>query len=465
MKITHVIILLSFLAATLFFMYPATDVDLGWHLRYGDSFLETGKLLRQNTFSWLMPDYEWPNHSWGFDIVTSFLYQRGGFLLLTIVGGILTGSAFLIAHSANPILMPLTLPVFLYIGSHLLNNGLRSQMFSLLFFSYLISLLFRYFNTKKAEYLKYIPAIFLLWANIHGQFILGLGTIGLFLVYELFRKSHRDKTVIKKMWQLLILSTIATLINPYGLNLIPTALSHLSSPALQYIFEWIPWETNSLRFAVFIIYAVIFFFLLKIRKADALYYFIAAVYLIFALKSRRLIPFFLVTTFVIVSINLPKTLFDRYQKVLALATLILLFFIGLFILPSRQLTNQSWDRLCRSHIRCSESLVVFLNSHPLEGKVFTDYRLGGHLIYRYPNMPVFIDGRMTLWQDSNGFLPFMEYITMVHMLDGSESLFFAYDFDYVIIHPEFALSQTLEKELQWPIIYQDEFVRVYQNPR
>ncbi|MDP3994425.1 MAG: hypothetical protein Q8P91_01155, partial [bacterium] len=52
----------------LFFVYPPSDYDFGWHLRYGQFFWEQGRLLRENIISYTLPDYHWINHSWSYDI-------------------------------------------------------------------------------------------------------------------------------------------------------------------------------------------------------------------------------------------------------------------------------------------------------------------------------------------------------------------------------------------------------------
>ncbi|MEK9175970.1 MAG: hypothetical protein AAB520_00845, partial [Patescibacteria group bacterium] len=57
------IILFLYLGIFIFSIHLPQDPDLGWHLKYGEYFFENGSVLRDNTFSALMPDYKWSNSS------------------------------------------------------------------------------------------------------------------------------------------------------------------------------------------------------------------------------------------------------------------------------------------------------------------------------------------------------------------------------------------------------------------
>jgi len=61
-------------------LYFPSDPDLGWHLKYGEYFFQHGSILRDNTFSTLMPQFHWANVSWGTDVLTYAAFMSGGFL-------------------------------------------------------------------------------------------------------------------------------------------------------------------------------------------------------------------------------------------------------------------------------------------------------------------------------------------------------------------------------------------------
>src|SRR3989344_7900383 len=71
-----------------------TDPDLGWHLKYGEYFFKTGKILRDNIFSTMMPDYNWVNHSWVSDLILYQAFYKLGFFGVTLLGAMLVTFTF-----------------------------------------------------------------------------------------------------------------------------------------------------------------------------------------------------------------------------------------------------------------------------------------------------------------------------------------------------------------------------------
>ena len=62
----------------IFFLSPV-DNDLGWHLRYGEYFLEHGRPLMENTLSVLMAGYRWPNSYILYQPLVAFVYRHFSF--------------------------------------------------------------------------------------------------------------------------------------------------------------------------------------------------------------------------------------------------------------------------------------------------------------------------------------------------------------------------------------------------
>jgi hypothetical protein len=464
------LIRLSFtLCLAAFFLYPMADADLGWHLRYGDYFLTHQQVLKTNEFSWTMPNYVWPNHSWGADVVTAWLFKLGSFDLLSLVASILIALSFwLTVRRLSPPAVAVSAVIFIYFGQYLLNVGFRSQLFSLVFTCYLLSRLHSTWTTSRFQ-LYDLPLLFLIWANLHGQHLLGLGLLWL---YTLSLWLKPTSTNPKARFHLTLISLISSLViffNPYGFALFKTTIAHVNNPILQNIFEWMPWELNTPRMLVFLTYVLFTTYALYTQKrrlflGDILILMVSGV---LSLKARRIIPFFVLLSlpvtipFVLSKIRLTSRLSSLAYLFIATISLSV---ICIFILPSRHVFFQTWNSYCQGEVLCSEPLINFLETNKIQGKILNSYRLGGHLIYRYPELKVFIDGRMTVWEDANQYRPFADYLTMIHNQPGASHLLETYNFDYVIIHPQFELASVLSNTLSWPIIYQDSIVRVYQNP-
>src|SRR5205823_10871017 len=78
---------------------------------------------------------------------------------------------------------------------------------------------------KQDRRFLWLPLIMLLWANLHGGFLLGIVLCGLYLIAGLIRYSSdigdRQKVGrwLKRLAVASVFSLLATLVNPYGYKL------------------------------------------------------------------------------------------------------------------------------------------------------------------------------------------------------------------------------------------------------
>lgn len=451
------------LIITLFFLYPMADADLGWHLRLGDTYLALKTLHLPNSFSSPMPNYIWPNHSWAFDLLLALCYRLGGLSFLSVLGAILIGLSFtLITRTLTAPQKLLAATIFIFFNYQTLNTGLRSQLISLAGFAYLFSVLLKPINSR----LNTLPFLFVFWTNLHGQHLQAFGLFTLFCLLETYRSHQAYHPLV---W---LASFASLIINPFGLELFTVTTTHLLNPALKQIYEWMPWELNTPRFYALLAYLIITIMLLFKAQAGLKFpfslRFITLILGVWSLTQRRMIPFFLLTS---LPLTIPlifnqsqflKHFYHRGFWILSASALAL----SLFLISGRNLFPQTWDSYCHTQVLCSEPLIQFLQNNQIQGKILNSYRLGGHLIYRYPELKVYIDGRMTVWEDSStGSKPFLNYLTLIHNYQGSRELFYQENFDYVIIHPQFELTSVLVNTLSWPKIFDDGIVQVYRHPR
>jgi hypothetical protein len=88
-----------------------------------------------------------------------------------------------------------------------------------------------FLRTKRMGWLMVLPLVFVLWCNLHGGFVAGLGIL---TIFTLFNPAHWRRLV-----PVTIISGLATLLNPYGWHLWLFLLSSLSRPR-PYLHEWHP---------------------------------------------------------------------------------------------------------------------------------------------------------------------------------------------------------------------------------
>jgi hypothetical protein len=459
-SLTNLNKVLLFCATFLLFLYPSTDSDLGWHLRYGDDIIKNHSVKLPNTYSTQLPGYIWTNHSWLSDVLSATIFNLTGFLGLSILAAALIAiSVFIVHHRFFDASSP-SLLVFYFFCQELLNNGFRPQLVSLLFTA-LIFVLLKDFYTRPAVWYLF-PPLFILWANLHGQFLFGLIMLAIFAYYYKSNENLNRTRIIAST----IASVLATLINPHGPKLLILALEHIRAPVQTYVFEWLPWEFTSPKFILLFIWFIIstsymFFKKSQNNRKNSLFLILTG---ILALKARRFISLYLLLQTPTLAAWIKRKTAKHVIKRSLLNSLVLVIIclFGLSEVSKRQVLSQTWTSYCQGPVLCSESALNFLKTNNIAGRILNPDRLGGWLIYRYPETPVFMDGRMTLWQIGDRYLA-SDYLELIHGGPRSSQLLIEKQFDYIIIHNQFGLTKILSI-LNWPTIYSDTTLVIYQNP-
>jgi len=243
------ILLLYVLTIYYIFQWPivAYDNDLWYHLNSGRYILEHKAIPKDSFFSFISPPREWVDYFWLFQVlvykVYSFFDYHGlvflrAILFLTVVSIIL--SFFFKGQQNNKPYLYITIIFSLYFLLFLQRYVfVRPHMFTYLFIA-----LFLYILELKPKKVFYLPALAILWTNLHGIIYPIMLLIVLAYLVEFFISHIKDKTHIQKneLFYIipLILSIAAVYLTPHGSNLtwvplIPTGFASLYIRELQYI--------------------------------------------------------------------------------------------------------------------------------------------------------------------------------------------------------------------------------------
>jgi len=85
--------------------------------------------------------------------------------------------------------------------------------------------------------------------------------------------------------------------------------------------------------------------------------------------------------------------------------------------------------------------------------MFNHFIWGGYLLYReWPDMRVFIDGQT----DFYGEQLTREYLDVITLESGWESILAAHDVDWVILPVKELAARALEQNEAWSVVYRDE---------
>jgi hypothetical protein len=223
-------IYLVFLVYALTFALVDTDADLDlWHrLAAGQIFAQVGGVINHDIFAYFPQVDTWIDHEWLSGVIfyqVSHFFGDAGILTLKIlvIFAILTLmylACQIISPDGEKRVVYYLLAAFSIMPG--LSSTLRCQAFTYLFFALWIYLLER---VKRGEnrLIWLFPATMLVWTNVHGGFLAGIGLVALFMFGELLNRQKPHK------YLLIILACLPALFaSVYGLSRFATISSFFS---------------------------------------------------------------------------------------------------------------------------------------------------------------------------------------------------------------------------------------------
>lgn len=461
------VILLLFIS----FSFISLDPDFGWHLRMGQLISSSG-IPATDPFSYTMASFPFVDHEWLTNVLIKFLYAFVGKWGLALVFGVLATISILLGLKAkiNPIFRYSL--IILAVAAVLPFAGVRPQVESWFFLALLLRKRWRYF----------LPVFFMLWANLHGGFVVGLVVL---TVMTGVKSLRLRKLEIPDLF-IVIASWLATLINPYGIRLWGEVAMQLTDTNLRWtIQEWTPSllvVNYGFLFLATLTSILIFKFRKKFLWEELVIYYS---FLIAAISSVRHIPLWVVISLPLVvkgftaleqEITPVPLGLVRLQK-----TLMITFFISL-IIGLVQVFPILKSPLNESSFYPAKA-VSYLKTNLPEGNVFSDYNWGGYLIWKLPEKKVFVDGRMPSWRrktfpSGESAYAFDDYAQILRGKLDYKPIFSKYQIDTVLLgkekprkalitipikkEPPFSLFKKL-KEDGWKEIYTDDLFVILQK--
>jgi hypothetical protein len=237
---------LALLAAL--FSRTVADPDLWGHLKFGLDFLDTGRVIRPDPYSYVTGDQLWYNHEWLAEAIFALVYRLAGapgliwFKLLTAVAiGLIIYAALRRAQLA-----PLRAWTIVALSAALLSVGVgmvRPHLFTYLGFALLLDILVRA-ESGQTRWLIALPPLFAIWTNAHGGFLAGIAVLLLWTftsIVLILRARVRSGHLPVRPLLIVVATTLAcllaTLINPYGTDLWRFLLETATVPRPE-ITEW-----------------------------------------------------------------------------------------------------------------------------------------------------------------------------------------------------------------------------------
>lgn len=471
-------------------LYRPYDADLGWHLKYGEYFFRHGRILKENIFSTEMTDFIWPNTSWGIDLIYYSAYYLLGFFGLTFLAALvitLTFYFFAKAFDLDYWQKVVIFPLLIILENPVNEVSFRGQTVSVMMLGLLILILSKYEKFKSEKILLWLIPLFLFWANIHGQFILGFGIMVLWFFLYFLGQFLEDRFEIKKLFSsinnfvknrfrqtgfilfILLTSFFATLIHPFGFGIYTDAFLHFRNQDLQYIIEYLPFDDlsepwwNQMFFGIIVFLGAVFLFFSGAIKKYLPWTGILGVLFTLSWWVRRY-----AWSMYYLGIPLLKPLADfvkpdseKTARKIALVLFVLYIAItGYIKLPFKQYTDMNWQVYCEQYGNCTFQSLEYVRDNKLTDKLLTLYGWGGFIIWNFPEVKPSIDGRMHLWKDSNGYSAFSEYYALEQDWEDIDKS----KYDNVLMWKDKNIYGRLEELVRagkWKKPYEDQYAGVF----
>ena len=491
------------------------DPDFGWHVKVGQEIFINKSAPSINHYNYTYTG-NWVDHEWLSNLLTYFSYESFGYLFIVVFFSLVALAIFIFLNIftykrlfKKPIFPALVILQFLGILASAPHFGVRIQEFGVLFLLFLLVIIDTYNRTRKSKYLFLLLPLFLVWANFHASFLLGL-----FLIFSWFGIKLIER-VIYKRWNFYLfnfdrvlplsallrflffafLSLAVTLINPYGLKLFSFLSVYNNKAYLYLIQEWLPqysfpFHYDQLFYLALGATALIFSLYFSIKKKNKIEiwpFFLTFLFLILSFKSRRHFPLFVIASFLFMisfySDFLGEIKIKAYDNSLKVLTVICFILIIFSQIISINLVRSPFNNFCNAY-PCSAVDFIRSDFKYLNSNMLNTYDWGGFLIWALPEKKLFIDGRLPQVEFA-GRTFIEEYRRFFLKNENQENLLDQYGINLILIRSkdyfitpkkwEKLIFQIREEDLNkenylrkylnssndWALVYSDEVSSVY----
>jgi hypothetical protein len=482
------------------------DAGIGWHIRNGELMLRTHMVTRVDVFSYTMNGRPWLAWEWLYDVIIGAVHQWLGLNGVVFFTAIVIASTFALVFrtllSRGSLVQISLVLLLLAMGASMIHFLARphvlSWLFTLVWFHLLDS---AEISAGKRKRLFLLPLLTLLWVNLHGGFLFGLGLLGLYWTAAVIgywrNKDSQDRRTaalwIKQWSALAMISFLATFLNPQGYKLHAHIYHYLSNRFLMnHIDEFRSPDFHGVAqecFAILLVVTIIAFYVAhgKVRASQLLIVLFASYSGLYASRNLPVASILLIlvagpllsaavrdaasnselprrtrrflsrcSSFSMRMGGLEQRLHGHLWPVAAVI-------FGLFVcihggkIGSHQLMDAHFDAK-RFPVHAAEVIA----ERGIHEPIFSLDSWGGYFIYRfYPNMKVFVDDRHDLYGEE--FL--REYLTAIRLAPGWEKVLDERHINWVLMPRGSSLANMLEVTRRWRVAYSDPVAALLERER
>lgn len=437
--------------------------DTYWHIVAGHWILVNGHVPTHDPFSFTVGGAHWIAQSWGAELLIASLYGVAGWAGLVLLAAALFGLT--IAYLAR----------FLLSRMEPLHAVLLTVLSGCMMISYILvrpeEFVWPLMAVWVGELIEasesagvppwWLLSVMVLWANLHGSFLLGL-SLAVLIAAEAIINARKNRKEVARRWTVFVAAAFGcALINPQGWRLMVFPFHVLGMPVLRLLAEWRQANFQHLHVFGFWLAAMLALaFAGRIRlPLLRLAPFVALIY--FALLHIRIVPLLgLVSPFLIASplanlwrvspvgrsdagilVRSFQALAGPGRRTALVAAIVISGALGVALVSMRR-PSQPKRYTPRA------ALDALLSRQP-DARILNDYSFGGYLMFR--GIPVFVDGRFDMY--GNRFL--VSYFEALELVKKGKfgALMRKYKINAILMRPEQPVVRLLNRLPDWKRVY------------
>jgi hypothetical protein len=426
--------------------------DVFYQMAEGRWMLAHHAVVSHDVFSYTVLGRPWLSEEWGFALLLAWLVAHVGAVSYWLVSagaccGALVLSVARWRVTGSGWLWTAALSVLAGAGMYEFVDP-RPQDLSYLFFAGLLAVLT--LARRRQAWLAAAPPLLMVWANIHGSFLLGLGILVLELGWSLLPslpgRLDLQRLPSRALAVTVLASLAATFVNPHGPGLLRYSLHVSSSSELTaFIQEWQSPDFHSLLLMAVVagpvlgLLGLLVFTGTTFALDDTV---LGCILLLATLHAARFMPYFVLAMCSVLSRWAPirnEALRPSLLTVPAAALGCVALLAGPHT-PAGALARGSTSR------DTPVAATAFLKHQA--GRVFTTYWWSDYLVYE--GIPVFVDGRTDLYFGTDIL---QAYVKVSDLSIDPDTVFAPWDVRWVMWDKSDALTVYLDHDPAWKAVY------------
>ena len=450
---------------------PVTDRDFWLHAATGRWIVEHARLPAHDLFTYTVSDHRWVNHEYLSEVLLWLLQAHFGLAGVSIAWGLLTWLGLVLVMAAcrprtRPyVVVGLVLALAAVAGAPIW--GARPQMLTFTLAALELLWLRRALDDENSRAILWLPAVMVLWSNLHGGWPIAFALLGIAAAAEAVRRPARA-AVLRKLALVAVLSLVAVGVNPNGPAIYAYPFQTLASGAQQnLIAEWASPNFHLASLRAFEVMALLLVAGLALSRPTPFDLLVALAGLALALESVRNVAIFIAAATPVlvaawsdvwsrVPLRWSRPAPPRWAP--AVGALVLLAVTSV-------VATRIGEELARQPAVTTQAVPVgaadWLAAHPGTGtRMFNEYVWGGYLADRFfpePDRRVYVLSEGVLMGDAQ----LLRYDEVVTLGPGWRRILDADRVDYVIFDRGSALDGALAAEPGWRLAYRDATAVIY----